>query len=62
MVITLVREGESIDRALRRFKLKCQRAGIQRDVKRSSYYIKPSEKRKAAKKQAIKRLKRAMAR
>ena len=57
MVITLVREGEPIDRALKRFKQKCQRAGIHRDARRASYYQKPSEKRKEAKKQAVRRAK-----
>ncbi|MCH8981988.1 30S ribosomal protein S21, partial [candidate division KSB1 bacterium] len=55
MVVTLVREGEPIDRALKRFKQKCQRAGIHRDARRASYYLKPSEKRKEAKKQAVRR-------
>ncbi|MCH9007611.1 MAG: 30S ribosomal protein S21 [Calditrichaeota bacterium] len=60
MVIITVRDGESIDRALRRFKQRCQRAGIHRDVKRASFYLKPSEKKKLAKSLAKKRQKRFM--
>ena len=57
MISVNVREGESLDRALRRFKQRCQRAGIQRDLKRSSFYIKPSERKKLAKNLAKKRYK-----
>ena len=57
MISINIREGESLDRALRRFKQRCQRAGIQRDLKRSSFYIKPSEKKKLAKNLAKKRYK-----
>lgn len=59
MIVVNVRDGESIDRALKRFKQRCQRAGIHRDVKRSSFYIKPSEKRKIAKNLAKKRHRKA---
>lgn len=55
MIIVNVKKGESIDRALKRFKQQCQRAGIHRDVKRSSYYLKPSERKKIAKSQARRR-------
>jgi len=48
MVGINVRDGEPIDRALKRFKQKCQHAGIQKDVKRISFYQKPSERKKMA--------------
>jgi len=57
MISVSVRQGESIDRALRRFKQRCQRAGVQKDIKKSSYYIKPSEKKKLAKNLARKKYK-----
>ncbi len=57
MISISVKQGESIDRALRRFKQRCQRAGIHRDVKKSSFYIKPSEKKKLAKNLARKKYK-----
>jgi len=59
MIVITLRDGESIDRALRRFKQRCQRAGIHRDVKRKSFYLKPSEKRKIAKNLAKKRHRKA---
>jgi len=57
MIVVNIRKGESIDRALRRFKQSCQRAGIHRDVKKSSFYLKPSEKKKIAKNMARRRYK-----
>jgi small subunit ribosomal protein S21 len=52
-----VRDGEPIDRALKRFKQKCQHAGIQKEVKRKSFYLKPSERRKMARNSSRRRYK-----
>ena len=41
-----VRQHESIDKALRRFKKECEKAGIVGEVKRASRFVKPSEKRR----------------
>jgi len=68
MRVTEVRvgQGESIDEALKRFKRKCQRNGIISEMKRREHYEKPSVKRKrkalAAKKRAMKRLRKLMER
>ena len=45
-----VKEGESFEGALKRFKKKCEKAGILSDLRRHQYFEKPSErkKRKAA--------------
>lgn len=45
-----VKEGESYESFMRRFRRVCEKAGILRDVKRHEYYEKPSvrKKRKAA--------------
>ncbi|NIR47209.1 30S ribosomal protein S21 [candidate division KSB1 bacterium] len=59
MIVVNIRRGESIDRALKRFKHKCQRAGVIKEYKKSSYYLKPSDKRKLAKKVAKRRQKKA---
>jgi small subunit ribosomal protein S21 len=40
----IVREGDSIERALKQFKRMCEKEGLRREIKRSSYYEKPSEK------------------
>ena len=42
----IVRQNESIDRAIRRFKKECEKEGIVREIKRSSRFMKPSEKRR----------------
>lgn len=43
-------ENEDLDRALKRFRRKVQRAGIFRDIKKNRFYEKPSEaKRRKAK-------------
>ena len=46
MVSIKVKEGESGERALRRFKKKWEKAGILREYKSRAYYLKPSEKKK----------------
>jgi small subunit ribosomal protein S21 len=46
MAGVIVREHESIDKALRRFKRVCKKAGILSDVKKKRHFEKPSERRK----------------
>lgn len=41
-----VKEGESFESALRRFKKKCEKAGIMADLRRHQHFEKPSERRK----------------
>ena len=48
-----LQEGESLENALRRFKLKVQTEDIIKEVKRHSYYLKPGAKRRV--KQALAR-------
>jgi len=54
-----VRENESIDSAIRRFKKLCEKAGILAELRKREHYEKPSVKRKkkliAARKRAMKR-------
>ncbi|NIO17717.1 MAG: 30S ribosomal protein S21 [Deltaproteobacteria bacterium] len=55
-----VREGESFEMALKRFKKQCERAGILSEIRKREYYEKPSVKKKkkmlAAKKRALKKM------
>jgi small subunit ribosomal protein S21 len=46
MVLVKVRENESIEEALRRFKRECERDGIMQEIKRREYFESPSVKRK----------------
>ncbi len=41
-----VRQDESIDAALRRFKRECERAGLMTEIKKREYYESPSVRRK----------------
>ena len=41
-----VRDNESFEQALRRFKRKCEKAGILSDLRKHRHYEKPSERRK----------------
>jgi len=41
-----VKSDEPFEKALRRFKKKVQEAGILSEIKRTSFYEKPSEKRR----------------
>lgn len=55
MVGIIVGDGEPIDRALRRFKKKYERAGILREFRRRTAYEKPSVKNKMMLQRAARR-------
>lgn len=46
MVSVKVKSDEPFERALRRFKKKWEKAGILKDFKSKTFYLKPSEQRK----------------
>jgi len=50
-----VKEGESLDSALRRFKRQCARSGILTELRKRECYEKPSVKRKKKSEAARKR-------
>ncbi len=49
MARIVVDSADALEKALRRFKRLCEKEGIRRDIKRSSYYEKPSERRRRKK-------------
>ena len=49
------RGNESIQQMLKRFKRLCQREGLTRDIKRHSYYEKPSERKRRQTRKAIRK-------
>ncbi len=61
-----IRENESFENALRRFKKQCEKTGIISEIRKREHYEKPSVKRKrkalAARKRALKRMKKMMER
>lgn len=46
---------ESLESLIRRFKRKCDKAGVVYDIKKREYYLKPTEKRKLKEKLAYQR-------
>lgn len=55
MIKVKPRGNESVQQLLRRFKRLCQREGLTRDIKRTSYYEKPSEKKRRQSRKSVRR-------
>ena len=55
MVSIKIKDGEPLEKALRRFKKKWEKAGILRELKSRSYYLKPSEQKKLERSKRFKR-------
>lgn len=57
-----IRENDSYEIALKRFKKQCEKAGILSEIRRREFYEKPSVRRKkkalAARKRLVKRMER----
>ena len=53
MIKIKARSGESIHQMMKRFKKMCEKEGLIKDIKRQSYYEKPSEKRRRRIRKAI---------
>ncbi len=47
-----VRDGESLEEALRRFKRECEREGILTEIKKREYYESPSVKKRRKEKES----------
>ncbi|MCB0564398.1 MAG: 30S ribosomal protein S21 [Phaeodactylibacter sp.] len=53
MIIVDVQENESIERALKKYKLKYNRAGVMRELRDRKQYSKPSVRRRTEKLKAV---------
>ncbi len=53
MIIIPVKEGENIERALKRFKRKFEKTGVIKELRERKKYTKPSIKRREEMKKAI---------
>ena len=53
MIITTVKEGENIERALKKFKRKYERTGVLKELRRRQYFTKPSIAKRDAMAHAI---------
>lgn len=58
MIRVKVRGNETVEQMVRRFKKLCEKEGLTRDIKRTSYYEKPSERRRRKVRKSIKRIQR----
>ena len=58
MVEVQVKEKESFERALRRFKKMWERAGVLREIRSRAFYEKPSDTKREARKKTVRRIKR----
>jgi len=55
MIKVKARGNESIDQMVRRFKKMCEKEGLTKQIKRNSYYEKPSERRRRRLRKSIRR-------
>ncbi len=53
MIIMPVKEGENIERALKKFKRKYERTGVLKELRRRQYFTKPSIQNREQKLHAI---------
>ena len=56
MIKIKARGTESVNQMLKRFKKACEKEGLTKDIKRNSYYEKPSEQRRRQMRKSIKRV------
>ncbi len=56
MIKVKVRGSESVEQLVRRWKKLCEKEGLTRDMKRTSYYEKPSERRRRKVRKSMKRI------
>jgi len=53
MIVIPIKEGENIERALKKFKRKFEKTGIIKELRERQAFVKPSETKRAVKKRAI---------
>ena len=53
MIIMPVKEGENIEKALKKFKRKYERTGVLKELRRRQYFTKPSVAKREARQRAI---------
>jgi len=56
MIKVTARPHESVEQLVKRFKKMCEKEGLTKDIKRSSYYEKPSERKRRRQRKVEKRL------
>ena len=56
MIKVKAKGNESVGQMLKRFKKMCEKEGLTKDIKRNSYYEKPSERRRRRMRKTLKRV------
>lgn len=46
MLVVNIKEGETIDRAIKRYKRKCDQTQLIKNIRNTQFYLKPSTKRR----------------
>ena len=58
MIKFIIQDSESLDKALKRFKKKYEKAGILKEFRRRQFFVKPSVDKKMDKERSIRKTKR----
>lgn len=58
MIKVLIQDNESVDKALKRFKKKYEKAGILKEFRRRQFFVKPSVERKMLREKAVRKTRR----
>jgi small subunit ribosomal protein S21 len=56
MIKVKAKGNESVEQMVKRFKKMCEKEGLVKDIKRNSYYEKPSERKRRRIRKSIKRV------
>ncbi len=56
MIRIEARSGEPLEKTLRRFKKMCEKEGLTKDIKKTAYYEKPSERRRRRIRNSLRKL------
>jgi len=56
MIKIKAKGNESVQQMMKRFKKMCEKEGLTKDIKRNSYYEKPSERRRRRLRKSLKRI------
>jgi small subunit ribosomal protein S21 len=58
LIKVVIQDGESIDKALKRFKKKYEKSGVLKEFRRRQFFVKPSVEKKMDQDRAIRKTRR----
>jgi small subunit ribosomal protein S21 len=62
MIRVQIKDGEPLEKTLRRLRKLCNNEGVTKGIKRAAYYEKPSEKRRRKQRERLKNIRLALRR